>query len=250
MRHRRIVVIPDAHASPSYSNARFDWLGAFVKAAGPSAVVCLGDWADMSSLSSHDRGKLSFEGRRYKRDIESANDALERFHSKAGSGVELHMCLGNHEARISKACQDHGELDGVIGVSDIRFKEHGWRVYPFQSVLKIAGFSVSHHLPSGVMGKPIGGQNHAASLARLTHGASIVGHSHLVDFAVRTRPDGSRFHSFVAGCYTHPDQSSESWCAATGKMWSQGVLVLDDVCDGDVGGFHFVSQKSIKREHS
>ena len=35
----------------------------------PDVVVCLGDWFDMASLSSHDKGKKSFEGRRYKQDV-------------------------------------------------------------------------------------------------------------------------------------------------------------------------------------
>ena len=33
-------------------------------------VICMGDFASMDSMSSYDRKKKSFEGRRYKKDIE------------------------------------------------------------------------------------------------------------------------------------------------------------------------------------
>ncbi len=40
-------------------------------------VINGGDFADMPSLSSYDIGKKTFEGRRYKADIEAAHSAME-----------------------------------------------------------------------------------------------------------------------------------------------------------------------------
>ena len=45
----------------------------------PEKIICIGDFADMSSLSSYDRGTKSFEGRRYVKDIEAAKEAMGRF---------------------------------------------------------------------------------------------------------------------------------------------------------------------------
>ena len=39
----------------------------------------LGDHWDMASLSSYDKGKRAFENRRYKKDIEAGNVALDLF---------------------------------------------------------------------------------------------------------------------------------------------------------------------------
>ena len=39
----------------------------------------MGDFASMDSLSSYDKGKKSLKGRRYKKDIDHAHDALEKF---------------------------------------------------------------------------------------------------------------------------------------------------------------------------
>jgi hypothetical protein len=71
------LVIPDPHATPGVSNDRFEWAGRLVVDRQPSTIVCLGDLWDMASLSSYDKGKKSFEGRKYVNDIKVGVDALE-----------------------------------------------------------------------------------------------------------------------------------------------------------------------------
>ena len=51
----KLLIIPDAHAEPNYDNDRFTWLGNLIFEEKPDVVVCLGDWFDMASLSSHDK---------------------------------------------------------------------------------------------------------------------------------------------------------------------------------------------------
>ena len=55
----KLLIIPDAHAEPNYDNDRLTWLGNLIFEEKPDVVVCLGDWFDMASLSSHDKGKKS-----------------------------------------------------------------------------------------------------------------------------------------------------------------------------------------------
>ena len=62
-------MVPKLLIIPSHDNDRFTWLGNLIFEEKPDVVVCLGDWFDMASLSSHDKGKKSFEGRRYKQDV-------------------------------------------------------------------------------------------------------------------------------------------------------------------------------------
>jgi hypothetical protein len=71
MKKPNLLVIGDPHAHPDYDNDRFTDLGRFIVKARPDMVVCIGDMADMPSLSSYDRGTKGFEGRRYKKDIEA-----------------------------------------------------------------------------------------------------------------------------------------------------------------------------------
>ncbi len=55
----------------------------------------------MESLSSYDRGKRSFEGRRYKADIEVANHAMDMltkpFRDIPDYKPRMVLTLGNHD---------------------------------------------------------------------------------------------------------------------------------------------------------
>lgn len=244
----KLIVIPDAHAHPEYPNDRFDWLGKFIAAERPDVVLCLGDFADMPALSSYDKGKKGFEGRRYVRDVEATRDALKRLHR--GWDCERWMTIGNHEARIDRATSDNAELDGTISIDQLGYREHGWSCVPFQASVSLGGFMASHHFASGVGGRPIGGMTQAASMARLLFQSAIVGHSHTLDWARRTRPDGSRIVCLVPGCYAAKEQATESWCAATGHLWWHGVAVLEGVQGGDFGELRLVTMDALRDRHT
>ena len=68
------LVIGDPHCTPKASNDRFLWAGKFAHDLKPNTIICMGDFASMDSLSSYDKGKKQFEGRRYKKDIDHAHD--------------------------------------------------------------------------------------------------------------------------------------------------------------------------------
>ncbi len=83
----------------------------------------IGDFADMPSLSSYDIGKKSFEGRRYKTDIEVTKKAMEmllapikEYNERARRNKDkqyrprMVLTLGNHEERISRAIEGDGRL--------------------------------------------------------------------------------------------------------------------------------------------
>ena len=72
-----LLIIGDPHAHPDYDNDRFFHLGNFIIRNQPDYIVCLGDFADMPSLSSYDRGTRGFEGRRYRNDVIAALDAQD-----------------------------------------------------------------------------------------------------------------------------------------------------------------------------
>ena len=60
------LVIGDPHCTPKASNERFLWAGRVAADYKVSHVICMGDFCSMDSLSTYDRGKKSFEGRRYR----------------------------------------------------------------------------------------------------------------------------------------------------------------------------------------
>lgn len=258
-----ILVCGDPHAKPGVSNRRFTWLGKVLAAIQPDVFVMMGDHADMESLSSYDgssltggsRAKKSFEGRRYKLDVEAAVEALDRIHvelQKAGRKRPRRVALGgNHdEQRITRAVENVPELDGVLSIRDFQFDHFGYDYVPFLQAEDINGFLFSHYLTSGVLGKPVGGEHPAANLLKTQHTSCVVGHSHLFNEAHRTSANGKRIQAFVAGCYLDPQQR-EGYAGNANFLWSKGLLLMRDV-DGGLarGGFEWIPVGKIMKEFS
>jgi len=96
------LVIGDPHCTPSASNERFIWAGRMARDIKADKVICMGDFASMESMSSYDKKKKSFEGRRYRKDVDHTHDALNKFNDGLGKhDAQLFMLLGNHEDRIA-----------------------------------------------------------------------------------------------------------------------------------------------------
>jgi hypothetical protein len=238
------LIIPDPHAHPDYDNERFSALGRFILKEKPEVIICIGDFGDMPSLSSYDKGTKGFEGRRYKKDILAVHDALEKLHKpinqynsrRAKNKKQQYkprwvMCLGNHEDRISRAVNMSAELEGTIGVEDLKFEEYGWEVHPFLEIVIIDGIAYSHYFVSGVASRPISGENIGKTLINKNMMSSVQGHSHIFDHAERTRADGTKLFGMSCGCFSHPEQI-EGWNKATHHMWWMGIVILNEV-DGE-----------------
>lgn len=234
-----LLIVGDPHAHPDHDNERFEWLGRFAAEMGVGGVVCLGDLADMPSLSSYDRKKLSFEGRRYKRDVAAALDAQDKiddaFHKAGGKSIHWFLCGGNHdEDRIGRMVNENSELEGLISVQDLKYEEFGWTYAPYKETLIVNGVAFSHYFASGVMGRPIGGERPALSLINKLHMSAVCGHNHLFDLAHRTKPTGERTIGLSAGCFVHPDEITHpgGWNRNTAMLWWNGLIILRNVKNG------------------
>lgn len=205
----------------------------------PDIVVCGGDWADMCSLSSYDRGKRSFEGRRYKRDIEAAQFAMQAFlgplneynamrrrNKKAEYKPRMILTLGNHEFRINRATNDDPMLEGMLSIKDLAYEEYGWEVHDFLEVVMVEGIAFSHYFTSGVMGRPV---TTAQALLTKKHQSCIAFHQQGLQIATGYRADGTLLTAVIAGsCYEH----DEEYLGPQGNNHWRGFLVLNDVRDG------------------
>lgn len=254
------VVIPDCHVTPNISNDRLEWAGRFCLDRKPDVIVCLGDFADMASLCSYDKGKKTYEGRRYSEDIAATRDALARFNvpintfneMRRRNGKSLYrprkvMLLGNHEDRINRAVeQSPNQLDGVISTDDLGYAAAGWDVVPYLRPVKIDEIYYNHYMVSGVKGEAISGFNVAASILAKHMASCTVGHIHLFDHAIRSTPDGRRFHGLSAGCFfDHHMQYADS----SSHLWWSGLTVCNDVHDGDYD-LEMVSLKRLKEMYN
>jgi len=255
-----LLIIGDPHAHPDYDNSRFEKLGKFIVKAKPDAVICMGDFADMPSLSTYDKGTKGFEGRRYKNDVAAVIDAqeklfapLKKYNDRQRKSnhkqykPKLHMTLGNHEDRINRATNSNPELEGAISIDDLQYKKFGWKTTPFKHSLTIKGITFSHYFTTGVSGRPISSTHVGHALVSKLHCSSVQGHSHMYNHAEQTRPDGQKIFGLSGGCYSHP-YYSENWCRDTEYQWWRGVIMLEGLDgEGYYDSIHAITQRKINR---
>ena len=234
------LVLPDCQAKPGHTFSYLTKIGQYAVDKQPEKIICLGDFADMPSLSSYDQGKKSFEGRRYRSDINASYEAMVAFlkpiwdfNAKAKKNKEkqykpeFHLTLGNHENRINRAVNDSPQLDGVLSTKDLKYEEMGWTVYPFLDVVVIDGIAYSHYFTTGVMGRPV---TTAAACLSKKHMSCIQGHQQGLQIHSAYKADGSQLTSIIAGsCYEH----NEDYMGPQGNKHWRGFLMLHDVHDGE-----------------
>lgn len=249
----KILVLPDVQAKPGVSFDYLTRIGQYAVDKRPDVIVCIGDFADMESLSSYDRGKKSFEGRRFTKDIEAAKDAMCAFltpmweHNKRSADKftpRMVMTLGNHEERINRAVNEDSKLHGLIGVEQsLEYSVDGWEVHPFLEVVEIAGIAFAHYFQTGVMGRPA---SSAQAQLNKKHQSCIAGHQQGLQIATGFKANGQMVTSIIAGsCYEH----DEDYLGPQGNKHWRGFLMLHDCADGAFDPM-FVSLNFINQRYA
>lgn len=232
-------IIPDVQIREGDDFTFLTNIGKYIVEKKPDVIVCLGDFADMPSLSSYDVGKKSFEGRRYAKDIQAAQGAMEALcrpvlkynlsqlnNRKKQYKPRQVLTLGNHEHRINRAVESDPKLEGILSTGHLWYAKYGWEVYPFLDVVVIDGIAYSHYFTSGLMGRPA--TSAAAQLAK-KHMSCIAGHQQGLQIATGHRADGKRLTSIIAGsCYEH----NEDYLGPQGNNHWRGCLMLHEIDDG------------------
>jgi len=232
-------IIPDCQVRPGDDFNYLYKIGQYIAEKKPDVIVCLGDFADMPSLSSYDVGKKDFEGRRYTNDIDAAVEAMNELmipiaNEQIRLGVNkkrrwkprLVMTLGNHENRINRAVNNDPKLEGLLRMEDLGYERFGWEVHPFLDVVVINDIAYSHYFPTGVAGRPASTAN--AQLSK-KHMSCVAGHQQGLQIATAHRADGRRLTSIIAGsCYEH----NEDYLGPQGNRHWRGALMFHEVNDG------------------
>jgi predicted MPP superfamily phosphohydrolase len=232
---KRILVLPDVQAKPGIDFSYLRRIGTYALEKRPDIIVCGGDFADFPSLSSYDKGKRAFEGRRYKRDVEAAQFAMQAFlgpieeHNKSGRKAyrpRMVLVLGNHENRVNRATNDDPMLEGMLSLKDLAYEEYGWEVHDFLEVVIIEGVAFSHYFTSGVMGRPV---TTAQALLNKKHMSCVAFHQQGLQIATSHRADGALLTAVICGsAYEH----DEDYLGPQGNKHWRGVLMLHAVKDG------------------
>jgi hypothetical protein len=233
---KKHAVIPDVQAKPGVSNDHLEHVGNYLAEKEPDVIIVIGDFADMPSLSSYDKGKKSFEGRTYKADIEAAIESMQKMLApierknvlRKQRGLKAYrprgiLTLGNHEQRILRAIEEDRKLDGTIKMEDLCYEKFGFEVYPFLEIVDVDGIEYSHYFTSGVMGRPV---SSASALLRTRHKSATMGHVQHSDMVIHPRTQQRAL--FCGTCYTH----DEDYLGPQGNDCRRQIIMKHDVHDG------------------
>lgn len=248
---RKHLVIPDTQVRPGVDISHLAHVGNYIAEKHPDVIVQIGDFADMHSLSSYDKGRLGGEGSRYQDDIDSAREGMElllkpiKKEIRATRGrwnPELVLTLGNHEDRISRAIEQDPQLKGKLSLADLPYQ--AWRVVPFLKPVTIDGIAYAHYFISGSYGRPV---TSARALVKKLHMSATMGHTQHCDVYLGDfRADGKSITGLFSGvCYTH----DEPYLTAQGNDYRRQIVVKHEVRDGEYN-LMFVSLEYLKRRYS
>jgi len=233
----KICVIPDAQVKSDVSIKHLLWAGKYIADKKPDVIVNIGDFWDMPSLSHYDVGKKSFEGRRYKKDVESGNIAMDLFlqpilkeinrlkkNKKKQWNPRFIFTIGNHEERIARAIENDCILEDTIGYKDLNLS--AWEVYDYLKPVVVEGVAFAHFFTSGVMGRPVAS---ARALLNKRFMSCVMGHVQNRDIAYAERADGKRLTGLFAGIFYDHD---EDYLGNQGNGAWKGIWMLNEVSEG------------------
>lgn len=248
-------ILPDCQIKPGCPTAQLTWASKYCVRHKPDVIICIGDFADMESLSSYDVGKKSFEGRSYVKDIKAANHAmalfiapiiLEQLRLEQGRrkrwNPRLVFTMGNHEHRITRAIENDRKLEDLISIDDLGYKDFGFEVIPFLLPINIDDILYSHYFTSGVMGRAC-----ASARAQINNVSMscVSGHKQGKDVAYKKRGDGKIMTAIQAGSfYQHQEHYLNH---QTNKHW-RGVLMLNEVVDGSFDEM-YISLEFLRKKY-
>jgi hypothetical protein len=243
------LVIPDTQQKPGVRNDHLEWVGNYAVEKKPDVIIHIGDHWDMPSLSSYDKGKISFEGRRYVNDVKAGRVAMERFlkpledynrENKVKYKPRMVFLLGNHEVRIVRVVDNNPEYQGKFDLADLGIQEYGWELHDFLKVVNIDGIDYSHYFTSGVMGRPV---SSAAALLRERQRSATMGHVQNTDMAMHKKTQ--QIALFAGTCYLH----DEEYLGYQGNVQRRQIIVKHEVEEGCYDPM-FVSLRFLEKAYS
>jgi len=253
-----IYVIPDTQVRPGDVVDHIDWIAKDIVRRKPDVIICLGDWWDFPSLSSHDeKGSAKKENARVLEDLEAGTAAMRRLMGPIRSEIyrltKNHdkrwqpRCLfleGNHEYRADRYAESEPIVSGLVGSAMCPVEEFGFERHKFLEPVEVGGVVFSHYWQNNKSSRPIGGtiDNRLNKICS----SFVCGHEQGLYYGNRPLPMGRTIHGVVAGsCYL----GCESYRGPQAKNEWRGTVVLHDVRNGDFDPM-FLTLRYLCREYT
>lgn len=234
----RHVFLPDCQVKPGVPLQHLVWSARYLAHKLPEVIVSGGDFWDMPSLSSYERGTREAEGRRYRDDIAAGANALELFmrtlkkHSPRSYRPRLIALCGNHEYRICRAANEDPRSDYTL--DDLTWKRWGWEFVKFLKPIVVDGVAYCHYFPIGPSGRVVNSKNGAPSAkaqAQRMMMSSVSGHRQGYDSAIIHTPTKTIRAVQAGSFYLH----EEAYLTPMGENYWRGIVTLNSVKNGEFG---------------
>lgn len=222
--------IGDAHVRQDEDIRRFKFLGKAINDLQPDNIVIMGDFLDIEALSRHDEEKLLVrEGKRYWKEIETGNRALDLLENEGFKGyTPRHKIFieGNHENRLARYLEKKPELHGapLDTVSSLKLDQRGWEFIPYGEHAYNSGVGFTH-IPFGRNGRAVGGKYAIHRALDVCHNSVVFGHTHRFEHVCNYRHGAEHLQQALSvGCFfeEHPD-----YVHGAPSDWWKGVVFLD-----------------------
>lgn len=215
--------MPDTHV-PHESVEAWGVLLAAAKKLKPHVIVVLGDFADVESLSAHDKpnGRRVFLA-------EELPLVRARLRELEGLGAgELIYVMGNHEYRLERYIAKHApELDGITSW-DALLGLGKWKVVPYNESYRIGKLWLTHTTGEA-------GDNAHRAAARTFMGSAMIGHTHRMGYEVRGKMGGAPYLAAMLGWLGDPAKAKYMHDAKAATHWVNGFGVgYMEPCSGIV----------------
>lgn len=239
-----------------------DWLGKLIVEEKPDIVVQVGDFGDFPSLSSYDKGKKSFEGRKYADDVRAViegqtrlfkpiNEYNKQLRIKKLKKYQPRMVMlgGNHcEGRINRAINEDRKLEGTISIEDQKFEDFGWEYSSFKDIIEIEGIYFSHYFTKGLMDSPISGNTSTlgGNILKEMKDNAFQGHTHYLSIANSVLPNGRQIWGGSVGCYF--EHSVDYVSKRAQAEWWRGVVMLS-TSNKEIRDIDLIHISTLKKEY-
>jgi hypothetical protein len=237
----RHLFIPDPQVKEGVPLEHLTAAGNYIVAKQPEVIVCIGDFADMPSLSFYDVGKMKGEGTRVMHDLEAAKKGMDlllnpmrEYNAKRAANKKkqykprMVMTLGNHEYRIQRHIENNPQLEGVLSMDMLPYED--WEVVPFLEIIEIDGIKYSHYFinPHSLTKSVVGGMIET-KLKNLGWSFSM-GHQQTTQYGMIHLGNGERRQGLVSGSFYQHD---EAYMGPQGNAshW-RGMVMKNEVKDG------------------
>lgn len=227
-----VVVIFDAHDSPSLRKDRFRWMGRYVQEHNPDMVVQVGDLFSFDSLCQIEPNDTLLGKAKpvFTDDIASGHEALREFDRGAGGwDGEKHVTLGNHEHRALSFTNRTPEIAGLLTENlDNLLMTHGWTYSPYGAMHFVGGVAFVH-IPLSRMGRPYGGEHVENRIGSLALEDTVYGHTHRAVDKTFTKTGTNRSVRVISGGCSLEEGHIEPYVGHAVSGWSYNIadLVID-----------------------